>query len=294
MAPITPKFERINPGRGLRELISTRHLFELGKMLVKTTLLLAMLFSFIVTLLDSLVKAVYVPADDLLHVAALHAWHLMGWAALIYVLSAALDYAHQYYEFMKQQKMSVEELRHERREVDGDPRMKNRRLAIAREAILNPLTSRLVPASVVVVNPTHVAVALYYAAGKTPLPRVVAKGVDALARRIRAQAEREGVPVLEQPPLARRLFREVEVNHYISEALIDDVAAVFRLVRVMESQSPGLVRLAVAEAESHPPHRVDQPCEVRPVDLPAQPGDVHVNDVIERGGAPDVFPDLMP
>jgi type III secretion protein U len=205
-----------------------------------------------------------------------------------------LYYAHQFREFMKRQKMSVEELRRDYRDTEGDPRLKGRRRAVAREMVFHQtMMSRLSSASVVVVNPTHVSVALYYVPGKTPLPRVVATGVDALALKIRAQAEREGVPVLEDPPLARTLFRDVALDEYIKEELIDSVAAVFRWARVVVGQRRDSFRLALAEAESDPSHRMNQPCEVRPVDLPAQARNVYVNDVVERSGAADVFPDLM-
>jgi type III secretion protein U len=293
VTPITPKFERINPAQGLKNLFSTRQLLDLAKMLVKTTLLLALLSYCLVTALDPFVKTIYAPAGDLARIAGTFIWRLMGWAALIYAVGAVLDYAHQFYEFMKQQKMSLEEVRREYRDTEGDPHIRRRRRALAREAIFNRALRSLSSASVVVVNPTHFAVALQYLPGTTPLPRVVAKGSGALALQLRAQAERDGVPVLEDPPLARRLFREVPVDHYINTELIDPVAAVLRWVRLMEERRDGSVRLALAETEADTPHRVDQPGEVGPVDLPAQAGNVNVDDVVERGGSANIFPDLM-
>ena len=293
VTPITPKFERINPGQGLRNLFSTRQLLELAKMLVKTTLLLALLSYCFITALDPLVKTIYAPAGDLGRIAGTLLWRLMGWAALIYAVGAVLDYAHQFYEFMKQQKMSVEEVRREYRDTEGDPHIRRRRRALAREAIFSRVLRGVSSASVVVVNPTHFAVALQYLPGETPLPRVVAKGSGALALKLRALAVRDGVPVLEDPPLARRLFRGVPVNHYIPPELIDPVAAVLRWVRLMEERRGDSVRLALAETESNTPHGVDQPGEVGTVDLAAQPGNVNVDDVVERGGAAHIFPDLM-
>jgi type III secretion protein U len=293
MEPITPKFERLNPGQGLRNLFTVRQLLELGKMLIKAVLLLGLLVYFISVSLGTMVKAVYAPVADVLRVGSVLVWRLMGWAAVIYAVTAVLDYAHQFYEFMKKQKMSTEELRRDFQETDGNPHIRNRRRSLGREMILSDPLGRIAPASVVVVNPTHVAVALYYKAGKTPLPRVVAKGADAMALRIRAQAERDGVPVLEDRALARRLFREVAVDHYIKEELIDAVAAVFRWVRLADRSRQTSVEVAVAEAESDATHRVNQLGEVGPVDLAAQTRNVHIDDVVEGGGSPDVFPDLM-
>jgi type III secretion protein U len=293
METITPKFERINPGQVLRNLFTVRQLLELAKMLVKTVLLLGLLGYFICISLGTIVTAVYAPVADVLRMGSVLVWRLMGWAAVIYAVTAVLDYAHQFYEFMKKQKMSIEELRRDLQETEGNPHIKNRRRSLRRELIFSHSSSRMAPVSVVVVNPTHVAVALYYKAGKTPLPRVVAKGADAMALHIRAQAERDGVPVREDRALARRLFREVAVDHYIKEELIDAVAAVFRWVRLLEESRQTSVELGVAEAESDATDRVNQLGEVGLVDLAAQTRDVHVDNVVERGGSPDVFPDLM-
>ncbi|HEY6927419.1 MAG TPA: EscU/YscU/HrcU family type III secretion system export apparatus switch protein [Steroidobacteraceae bacterium] len=234
VTPIVPKFDRINPVHGLRNLLSTRQWFELGKMLLKTALLTGMLLYCVAVSLQPLVKMVYTPATQLLPDWASLVWRMMGWAALIYAVSAVLDYAHQFHEFMKRQKMTADEMRRDYREREGDPLIKGHRRALAREFALN---TRLVAASVVVMNPTHVAVALQYMPGKTPLPRVVLKGLDARALSIRAEAERHGVPVLEDPPLARKLFREVALDHYINEDLIDVVAAAFRWARQVDRRT---------------------------------------------------------
>jgi type III secretion protein U len=294
MRPLIPTFTRINPAVNLRNLFTLRQLLGLAGMLVKSALLLGLLVYFIRASLDTLVKAAYASPVDVLRIGSVMAWHLMGWVAVIYALAAAFDYAHQFYAFMKRQKMSLDEVRRDYKETEGNPHIKHSRRALGREMIFSNSPGRPgPPASVVITNPTHVAVALYYKAGETPLPRVVAKGADAMALQIRRRAQREGVPVLEDRPLARRLFREVAVDHYINGELVDAVAAVFRWVRQVEKTRQMSVRLTVAEAESDAAHRVNQLGEVGPVDLTAQPGDVHVNDVVKRGGAPDVFPDFV-
>lgn len=234
LQPITPKFERINPGHGLKNIFSTRQLFELGKMLVKTTLLLGALVVSVALSLDTMVKMVYEPAADLLRISGDIAAQLTIWAGLIYALGAALDYGHQRYEFMKQQKMTLEEVRREHRDTEGDPHIKAHRRAIAREMAFSKTSVRVSSASVVIANPTHVCVALYYMQGETDLPRVVAKGVDAIALRIRAEAERARVPIVEDPPLARQVFREVPLDQYINEDLIDPVAAVIRWAKEVD------------------------------------------------------------
>jgi type III secretion protein U len=234
LTPMVPRFERVSPGHGIKNLFSTRQLFELGKMILKTMLLLAVLFYVIVTSLDPLARMVYAPAADLLRVAGEMTLRMMVYAGVIYAISAAIDYVHQRYEFMKSQRMSVEEMRREYRENEGHPQIRANRRAIAREAAFAKVATRVTAASVVVVNPTHVSVALYYVSGETALPRVIAKGVDALALRIRTEAARAGVPILEDAPLARRLFREVALDSYIGEDMIDVIAAAFRWARQVD------------------------------------------------------------
>jgi type III secretion protein U len=291
--PITPQFSRMNPGEGLRNLFTLRQLFELGKMLLKILLLLGMLVYFLVESLQILSHQVYAPAAAVLQTGGELIWRMMGLAAIIYLLTAIVDSGHQFYEFMKKHKMSIEELRQDLRDAEGDPRIKGRRRAIARELLFSPSLAAVSSSSVVIVNPTHFAVALKYQPGTTPLPKVVAKGVDTVALRMRELAERAGVPVLEDRPLARKLFREVQVGHYIKDEFVDAVAAVFRWLKLMEDRRQGSVQLGVAETESNAPHRVDQPGEVGPVDLATQSGDMHVNDIVERGGASHVFPNLV-
>lgn len=293
VVPLTPKFDRMNPGTGLRNLFTVRQLFELAKMLLKTLLLVGMLVYFVCGSLEVLSRQVYSPALVVLQTGGNLVWRMMGLAALVYLLTAIIDYGHQYYEFMKKNKMSLEELRQDVRQDEGDARMKGRRKSLARELIFTPALAEVMSSSVVVVNPTHFAVALKYQAGTTPLPKVVAKGVDAVALSMRAAAERAGVPVLEDRPLARRLFRDVQVGHYIREELVDAVATVFRWVRLVEEQHRNSINVRVADTESNAPHCVDQPGEVGAVDLATQTGDMHVNDVVERGGASHVFPNLV-
>ena len=291
-APLVPKFERLNPAQRVRNLFSTRNVFELGKMLFKTAALLGVMFYCIRGSLDSLARTAYAPVSELLPIGAALIWRLMGGIAMVFALGAGLDYAHQFYEFMKKHKMSIEELRRDYRETDGDPHTKSRRRAVARDLLFSPVAGPQPAASVVIANPTHVSVALYYESGKTPLPRVVAKGLDAAALQIRGKAERDGVPVLEDPPLARKLYRQVAVGHYINDESIDAVAAVFRWVRLGQQRRQGLLQLAPGAAESNTAQHVSELDRVGPVELTAPSGALPVDDVPEHSGSSHLFPNL--
>ncbi len=234
LAPLTIRFERLSPGKGLKELFSSRQLFQVVKLVVYASLLVVILFGSALASLDGIVKTIHAPPDDLLRIAGAVLFGLMGWAAVVYVAGAALDYAHQVHAFLKDQRMTTDELRREYRETEGDPWQKSHRRQTARDLAMSEMVSRVEDASVVLVNPTHVSVALYFAKGRTDLPKVVAKGVDAVALRIRTRAEQSGVPVFEDVRLARQVFRQVPLDQYINEGLIDAIAAVFRWARSVD------------------------------------------------------------
>lgn len=236
LVPIQPKFERINPVEGLRRLFSWHGLLELAQMLLEISLLSGMLLWCIARAIAPAIRMVHAPAAEILRIGAEGALKMLACAAAVYAAGAALDYALQRHKFRRQQRMSVEEIRREFRENEGDPLIKSHRRATGEELAYTRMLSNVQSATVVIANPTHVSVALHYIAGRTALPRVVAKGVDSMALQIRMLAQRGGVPIVEDPPLARTLFRDVALDAYITEALIEPTAAAFRRVSHADRQ----------------------------------------------------------
>lgn len=236
LVPIQPKFERINPVEGLRRLFSWRGLLELAQMLLEIILLSGVLLWCIARAIDPAIRMVHAPAAEILRISAEGTLKMLACAAAVYAGGAALDYAWQRHKFRRQQRMSVEEIRREFRESEGDPLIKSQRRATGEELAYTRMLSNVQSATVVIANPTHVSVALHYVAGRTALPRVVAKGVESMALQIRVLAQRGGVPIVEDPPLARTLFREVALDAYITESLIEPTAAAFRRVRQVDGQ----------------------------------------------------------
>jgi type III secretion protein U len=136
-------------------------------------------------------------------------------------------------------KMSKDEVKREYKESEGDPLIKGKRKQLHHELVMSADAGAVRNASVVVTNPTRIAVALRYEKGKTPLPMVVAKGENLLARRIIEIAREEGIPVMENVPLARALFEEVEVERYIPAEMIEPVAEVLRWVQQLKQEEEG-------------------------------------------------------
>lgn len=228
--PLQPKLERISPLAGFKRLFSARSLFELGKSLLKLCLVAAALAYLLWPELPRVVAASELaPALLLAYLVDLVTRTLMVLALAAAVVAAA-DYAHQHVDFMRQMRMSRQELLDELKQSDGDPHIKQRLRAIRLQRARRRMIADVPRATVVLTNPTHVAVALRYVAGETVAPEVLAKGVDSLALKIRKIAAENGIPVIETPPLARALHAACEVGDTIPVAHYQAVAEIISYV----------------------------------------------------------------
>ena len=154
---------------------------------------------------------------------------------------AGLDYIWQRIRFAQKMRMTKEEVKEDYKQTEGDPHVKARQRQIRAERSRRRMMQAVPNATVVVMNPTHYAVALRYAAGETPAPECVAKGVDSLALKIREVAEAAGVPVIEDPPLARALYAAVEVDEIIPEKHYEAVAKIIGFI-LSAAKSPKRAR----------------------------------------------------
>ena len=230
----SPDFTRMSPSRGLGQMFSMHGLMELAKALLKAALFLGVTGLLIwnnreeLMALGSLApEAALARSSRLLAVTFVA---LAGCTALI----AGIDVPWQLWSHAKQLRMSLEEVKREMRESDGDPQLKARIRSQQRDAARNRMMSEVPKADVVVTNPTHYAVALAYREGQRA-PRVVAKGQHLLALKIREVAAEAGVPVLEAAPLARALHRHGELGQDIPWELYEAVALV--LAWVMQTRA---------------------------------------------------------
>ena len=155
----------------------------------------------------------------------------MIWLILIsLVVFAVADFAWQRYRFEKRLRMTKQEVRDELKQREGDPKVKSRIRQMQREIATSKMIEAVADADVVVTNPTHFAVALSYQPPRETTPKVVAKGRNYIAKRIREAARESGVPIVENPPLARLLFKTCEVDRSIPENLYQAVAEVLAYV----------------------------------------------------------------
>jgi flagellar biosynthetic protein FlhB len=233
MSPIKPKLDKINPISGAKKLFSKRNLVKaivnFGKLIV--ALVVAVLVcSRHIEAVTSLPRLEVAPA---LYKIALICLELAIWLLLVLLLLAVVDLIYQRWQHIQDLKMTKQETKDERRSVEGDPEVKKRRMRMAQEIALQRIQSAVPDADVVVTNPTHVSVAIKYDAATMRAPRLVAKGADFLALRIRTVARECGVHIVERPPLARALYAAVDVGSEISpehyEAVAEILAYVYRL-----------------------------------------------------------------
>ena len=224
-----PSFSKLNPGSGLKRLVGPSGLVEAGKAIAKLTFVGGIAFLTVWPRLPRLGALVGIPPADLLAQIGGQVMSIVfRVGALLFVLAVG-DYFWQRHKLEKSMRMTKDEVKQEGRQSDIAPEVRG---AIRRKQFQQARRRMLadVPtADVVVVNPTHYAAALRYD-GTEPAPQLVAKGVDHVAAAIRAVAEEHGVPIVSNPPLARTLYRQVELGAQIPEELYAGVAEVLAYV----------------------------------------------------------------
>jgi flagellar biosynthetic protein FlhB len=226
---LAPQFERLSPLKGVKRLFSLRNVVELAKGIVKISIVAVVAFILVSPAFKLIDNFITEDLSMLLPALLSLTVKLLSGVILVLVALASADYLYQRYEFMKQMRMSKQEVKDEHKQMEGDPTIKNKVRQI-RQARARARMMQAVPtATVVVTNPTHFAVALKYEQGMNA-PLLVAKGVELLALRIIEEARRNFIPVVENPPLARTLYADVELDGEIPRDHYKAVAEVIGYV----------------------------------------------------------------
>lgn len=229
-AGLVPKFSHLSPVRGFQRIFSLRSTVEFIKSMLKLAVLTAIAF---LTIRDAALSfPLLVELDPAASATTVAGWvDRLGWrTGLAFVALAAGDFFYQRWEHERNLRMTRGEVREEAKEMEGDPQIRGQRRRRQRELARQRMIQEVARAQVVVTNPDHFAVALRYDPEKEATPMVVAKGKGYLAQRIKEAARRHAVTVVEDPPLARALYRAVEVGRPIPEELYQAVAEVLAFV----------------------------------------------------------------
>jgi flagellar biosynthetic protein FlhB len=237
---LAPKLSKLNPVNGVKRLFSLRSLVELCKSLFKIGFVGTVAYLLVGRELALIPSLGSWSVGDIFSYTADTAFTICLYVCIALVLLAVLDYAYQRWEHEKSLKMTKQEVKDELRQTEGDPKIKARIRSIQLEAARRRMMAAVPEADVVVTNPTHLAVALRFDAQKMTAPQVVAKGAGHVAERIRQVAAEHRVPVVENKPLARTLFKIVDVGREIPADLYRAVAEILAYVYRLRDRRPRL------------------------------------------------------
>jgi flagellar biosynthetic protein FlhB len=226
---IRPTPGKLNPAKGAKNLFGKRALFETGKSILKVCVVGAVVYMVVTPKLDELAALVGMPPAALMVELAKQILSIGMRASLAYLFIAGADYAYQKYSTEKSMKMTKDEVKQEFKGQEASAEVRGARKRRQMEGARARMMADVPEADVVVVNPTHYAVALKYDPERSA-PIVVAKGKDLIAAKIRRLAGEHGVPIVPDPPLARSLHASVEVGHMIPEELYQAVAQLLAFV----------------------------------------------------------------
>ncbi len=234
--PLMPDFEKINPLKGLSRLFSARNLIESSRVIVKGLILCFVAYS--------ILKAAIEQSPELIFKNPVAIFEVLGDAGKRLFLSlcgvlavfAAIDFVLQKREYAKQVRVTKQEAKQEAKEQEGDPLIKARIRSVQRDMARKRMMQAVKKADVVITNPTHIAIALQYDKDKMVAPKVVAKGADFMAERIKKIAAESGVVMVENVPLARAMFKSVKVGQVIPKSLFQAVAEVLAYVYKLKNR----------------------------------------------------------
>jgi len=228
--PLSPKLERINPIEGFKRMFSMQGIVELIKSILKIGIVGWIAWTATRDELPAIVGLVNAHPWESLLVGGSIAFKVAIRVSIFYFLIAILDYLYRRWEYMKNLKMTKQEIKEEYKRLEGDPQVKQRMRDLQRAMSSQRMMSSVPQADVVVTNPTHLAVAIMYSAPKMKAPKLLAKGKFEIAEQIKAIAEHNRIPVIENEELARAIYASTKVGNEIPNELYQAVAEVLAFV----------------------------------------------------------------
>lgn len=244
--PLKPSFDKINPFRGLKRLFSKRILFELGKSIIKIVLISYIFYSTIKKIFNEIFLTPLMDIETYFAFAVTIVFKLGIKIIIAFIIFSILDYIYQKYEYEDNLLMSKQEVKDEFKQLEGDPLIKARIRNIQKEMARRRMISEIPQADVVITNPSHIAIAIRYKEGEDNAPKIVAKGVNLMAEKIKDIARKYGIIIIENPPLARTLVK-LEIGWEIPPELFQVMAEILAFVY----QAKGKFKLEENEKNVH-------------------------------------------
>ena len=235
LEPIIPKMEKLSPVEGAKKIFSMKNLFEFLKNVVKVCFLGYLLYKIIWASVPELLTMCYGTVDDIFPCLKLMLKRLAVYTAFGYIVIAVVDRLFQGRNFTKQMMMTKDEVKREYKEMEGSVEIKQAQRQFRDEILNGPDPRQAVSrANVVVTNPTRLAVGIRFNSDEAPLPLICALGSGPIAKIIRETALAEGIPIMEDKPLARALYAEGKIDDFIPESLIEPVAEVLKWAKQIQ------------------------------------------------------------
>lgn len=234
--PLQPKFSKMNPINGFKRIFSMNSLVELLKAILKIALISYVVYTTIRDKLQVIYLLFHMTLWQGIATAADIAISIGMKVSFVYLIIAALDFAYQKHKFNKDQMMTKQEIKDEYKNAEGDPAIKGKQRQRMQEASRRRMMQDIPKADVVITNPTHFAVAIQYDAEVAAAPVVLAKGEDHLAAKIKEAARENHVEIVENKPLARMLYYNVDIGQQVPPELYQAVAEVLAMVYHMQGK----------------------------------------------------------
>jgi len=243
--PLTPRLSKLSPINGAKRLVSAQAFVRLGLSIFKMLIVATVAYLTIRSRFNEVVFSMGLDHWALLGLAADLVFNLAVRMGIVLLILGIIDFIWQRYKHEQDLKMSKQEVKEEMRRMEGDPVVTQRQRRVQHQSAMHRLRQDVPQADVIVTNPTELAIAIKYDAEAMAAPRVVAKGQDYMAMRIRQIAVEFGVPIVERKPLAQALYRAVEVGDEIPPQFYKAIAEILAYVYELSGRRPAGVETAV-------------------------------------------------
>ena len=234
--PIKPEFKKINPVEGVKRIFAIKSLIEFLKSIVKVILLTLLIWVVIKGNIQDILRMPICGLACIPLILGTLLKQLILIAGVGFIIISIGDYVFERYQHTKELKMSKDEVKREYKEMEGSPEIKSRRKQLHQEMQSSNTRDNVKRSSVLVTNPTHLAIGIYYKKGETPLPVLTFKEKDDDALQLIEYAKEIGIPVIQKVPLARALYADGNIEQYIPSELIQPVAEVLRWLQTLEHE----------------------------------------------------------
>ncbi|MGS2875028.1 flagellar biosynthesis protein FlhB [Enterobacter huaxiensis] len=239
VSKLKPDFKKLSPISGVKRLFASSHFVDVGKMMLKCSIILAVLYSMVHSSLDPLLHLQRLSLNQAIHQGFGILHHVLVYFIAVIVIFALLDVPLTKFMFTKKMRMTKQEVKEEYKNNDGNPQIKGRIRQLQRQMAMGQISRTVPDADVIITNPTHYAVALKYDPNKAEAPYIVAKGMDDIALHIRDVARQHQIEIVEFPPLARAVYHTTRVNQQIPAQLFRAIAHVLTYVMQIKSWRTG-------------------------------------------------------